>query len=475
MSTQDPYENASLVELHFMVANAKPGDVSGKAEALRQAAAALQELGGRVHAKVSGVEWKGEGGDAFRSWSEQFLSSTREFTNYTQTVGHVMGYAGQALHEVQPAVPTPPASAFLCTPDSPPVTKQAAATMESDRQEAITQINKLASTYSQATDELTAAKQSAPRFQPLPGAMVPDEARNFGGYQTQIPATGQDEAPRAASGASSQPEAVANETRSASSSGATGTSRGPGAEGVPQTAPRTTLDSITPVTVAQRSHSTLEPLTPGKLNSGSTRTPFVPDIARLPAPWGDPGVGGRALSTEPLPTVGNGADRASRMPSTAVGDEGIVGGTPSVSRRSLTPRMPRGVVVGEEQSPALRGPVGGGRYAGATGPASGVAGGAPARRLASEPGGELSAPRSGTGSASEYTPGGSGLRRSPEGLTEEGVAGGSSVHPMGSVAGARAGALRDERSRRGTRPDYLVEDDETWASGSRDVVPPVVD
>jgi uncharacterized protein YukE len=472
MSTQDSYENASLVEIHSMVANAKPEELSGKAEALQQAAAALEELGGHVAAKVQGVEWTGQGGDAFREWSDQFLNNTRQLRNYTQTVAHVMGYAGQTLHEVQPAVPTPPNSAYLGTPNTP--TKLSPPAMESDRQEAITAINKLASTYRLATQDLTAAKQSAPTFQPLPGAILPPDP-HIGEEQTQITASSTEEAAPARSDVVSDPSTGTPAGRAVPESASTAAAAGHSAERVSPTAPSTNLDSTAPATVAQRPHAAITTVTPSGPSSGRSPAPFVPDIVGVPTPLAKPNAGGRALATEPLPELGSGTGTPNRLPPTGVGDEGIIGGTPSASNRSLTPRMPRGLVVGEEQPPGMRGPAGGARYAGVPGPSSGVVGGVPARRLASEPGGEVSAPRSGTGSASEYTPGGSGLRRSPEVLTEEGVVSGSDVHPTGSVVGARPGTIHADRGRRGKRPDYLVEDEETWASGGRDVVPHVVD
>lgn len=470
MSTQDSYENASLVEIHFMVANAKPEDLSGKAEALQQAAAALEELGGHVAAKVQGVEWKGEGGDAFREWSNQFLTSTRQLRNYTQTVAHVMGYAGQTLHKVQPAVPTPPASAYLCTPNSP--TKQSASAMESDRQEAITQINKLASAYRLATNDLTAAKQAVPTFKPLPGAMLPPDL-NVGGEQTQVTTSSPGAEAPVRSDVESGPSTGTPAGRAVPESTFTAAAAGHSADRVPPPAPSTNLDSTEPVTVAQRPHAAVTTFTPSEPSSGPSPVPFVPGIVGVPTPLTKSG--SKALPTEPLPELSSGAGTSNRMPRTEVGDEGIIGGTPSLNNRSLTPKMPRGLVVGEEQPAGTRGPAGGARYAGVPKPSSGVVGGVSARRLASEPGGEVGAPRSGTGSASEYTPGGSGLRRSPEVLTEEGIVSASDVRPMGSVVGARPGTLHADRGRRGTRPDYLVEDEETWASGGRDVVPPVVE
>ncbi|WP_261992139.1 hypothetical protein [Streptomyces sp. MS191] len=103
---------------------------------------------------------------------------------------------------------------------------------------------------------------------------------------------------------------------------------------------------------------------------------------------------------------------------------------------------------------------------------NGISGG---RRLAVETGGVVGSRPQQPGAAGSrpFTPGGSGLVR--------GGAQGESGHGTGQTGrggmmhggSQAAGSRRDERN--GERPDYLVEDEETWQQGGRPVAPPVID
>jgi hypothetical protein len=96
-------------------------------------------------------------------------------------------------------------------------------------------------------------------------------------------------------------------------------------------------------------------------------------------------------------------------------------------------------------------PVGGAQGHGS----QGIVGG---RRLASEPGGVVGNPRQ-SAVGGTFTPGGSGLTRAP-----------------GAVRGNGPGQDEEPRTRRSDRPDYLVEDEETWRpAGGRNTAPPVIE
>jgi hypothetical protein len=116
--------------------------------------------------------------------------------------------------------------------------------------------------------------------------------------------------------------------------------------------------------------------------------------------------------------------------------------------------------------------MGGGPMGGPGGGQNGISGG---RRLAVETGGVVGGrpQQPGAVSARPFTPGGSGLVR---GGTSGGA--GTGTGPVGRGGGVAAGAhgvgSRREDSN-GERPDYLVEDEETWQQGGRRVAPPVID
>ncbi|GAA2510167.1 hypothetical protein GCM10010406_53200 [Streptomyces thermolineatus] len=124
------------------------------------------------------------------------------------------------------------------------------------------------------------------------------------------------------------------------------------------------------------------------------------------------------------------------------------------------------------------GAVGGGRpgMPGAAGAPAGGRSGAAAGRgggLARQRGGVVGG-TPGTGGAARGTAGGSGLHRS-RGAAQAAGGAGRPGGPMGAgVPRGRSDREREENRREGERPDYLVEDEETWAT-PRNVTPRVVD
>ncbi|MFE1781146.1 hypothetical protein ACFW9F_00780 [Streptomyces sp. NPDC059506] len=120
--------------------------------------------------------------------------------------------------------------------------------------------------------------------------------------------------------------------------------------------------------------------------------------------------------------------------------------------------------AGRPGMPGAAGAAAGGR----SGAASGRAG-----ALARQKGGVVGG-TPGAGGAGRGTAGGSGLHRS-RGAAQAAGGGGRPGGPMGAgVPRGRSDREREETRREGERPDYLVEDEETWAT-QRNVAPRVVD
>ncbi|GAA4075281.1 hypothetical protein [Streptomyces shaanxiensis] len=122
----------------------------------------------------------------------------------------------------------------------------------------------------------------------------------------------------------------------------------------------------------------------------------------------------------------------------------------------------RGGMAGRAGAAGMAGRAGAGGMGGAAG-AGAAKGGAAARTggMARQSGGVVGGTPKGGAGAGRGTAGGSGLLRS------RGAAGGGAgaVRRGGMVGapGARTGRPNDEEQREGERPDYLVEDEETWA------------
>jgi uncharacterized protein YukE len=182
---------------------------------------------------------------------------------------------------------------------------------------------------------------------------------------------------------------------------------------------------------------------------------------------GGPSVGG--------PSTTGGGTTGGGMPGGSGG--GIVGAVPGAApgagaaRGGVGGRAGAGGTVGRGATGAGagtggmagRGAAGAGAGAGAVGGAA-KGGAARAGGLARQSGGVVGGtPRAGAGAgagAGRGTAGGSGLHRS-----RGAAAGGASAVRKGGMVGApgaRTGRPQDEERREGERPDYLVEDEETW-------------
>ncbi|MFF4651221.1 WXG100 family type VII secretion target [Streptomyces sp. NPDC001380] len=207
----------------------------------------------------------------------------------------------------------------------------------------------------------------------------------------------------------------------------------------------------------------------GSPGSGGVRVPGGRPVAGGGLRPGGKAVGGVFGEGEP----GLGAGAGSRRPGyggTTVGAEEGAGTTGSArtgagaGRGGAVARRPAGGAAfdGLEEGHGAAGGTGAGG-AGGRGYRGGQ--GSAGRRLATEEGGMVGG-RRGPGAGGEFTPGGSGLRnRGAAGADPDGHG-----MPVGSAAGGRS-----SRERRGRRPDYLVEDEETWGSSASESNPTVIE
>ncbi|MFE1784592.1 hypothetical protein ACFW9F_18920 [Streptomyces sp. NPDC059506] len=215
----------------------------------------------------------------------------------------------------------------------------------------------------------------------------------------------------------------------------------------------------------------------GTVIDGITTTPTVSGGGVSPGNVGGTGTGGGTASGALPGGVGAGsAIGAGRRPSA-----GRIGG---VARR---PGVPGSGVAGGPGSGRTGSPGAGGAARSGAGSAvgrggmpggqgvGGTAQGGPTGRagsgLARQRGGVVGGPsKAGAAPANQ---GGSGLHRSRGGTQAGGQAPGRGTGPMAGAPGTR-GRSDKEKRREGERPDYLVEDEETWES-RRDVAPRVID
>lgn len=169
-------------------------------------------------------------------------------------------------------------------------------------------------------------------------------------------------------------------------------------------------------------------------------------------------VGGGVGSTS-LGSMGSGTSGMAA----AAGVSGSTLGAGATGRTSGTGAGRTGSGAGRMGTPGMGGAAGAGK--------GGSAGGVTGRgALARQKGGVVGAAKGKTGTG---TQGGSGLHRS-RGGTQAGTGTGKSGRGMAGAPGAHGRGKGDEEGREGQRPDYLIEDEETWTT-ERNVAPRVIE
>ncbi|MFE7596393.1 hypothetical protein [Streptomyces sp. NPDC057494] len=479
--------------------------VGDAARRLKTVSAQMSTIAEDLRASMRNMDWEGEAEKAFVEWATNVANSTTHLSDYAERGSVAMEDNSSAIASAQSAMPryTSHASAkenlqaalkAHNDPDSQTIARNARSEMspseelaaieakeKENQQAAADQMYRLSSAYQWSS--LRMKNEVPPTFPPPPGAFVPAQDATVGGESSYVgSSTGHDKGSRS-----------------------TGTGTGTRTTHTP---PETPSTPDTP-TVPPKGDPTgpthvirpeVRPDAPVDLGIDSVQTPPKPDITvpttQLPggpppvtkpdgglpplvtpgmpplSPKGGPGplgptspvTGGTSNPRGPL-TGGTGNPRNPLTGGLRNGPgmprEGISGGrqVPSTTGRPQT-GIPRSTVVGNENAGQNRTGMGrgmggahgmGGSMGGAHGQ-SGITGG---RRLAGEAGGVVGgkAQRAGAaGGGKPFTAGGSGL-----------VRGGNAAKP----------GEREEQN--GERPDYLVEDEETWQQGNRRVAPPVID
>ncbi|MEU2670728.1 hypothetical protein ABZ622_17995 [Streptomyces sp. NPDC007164] len=458
---------------------AKSAEIQGAADRLSSAASEIRKIAEDLKVRPQWVEWKGQGADAFRTWSADLANATLRLGDYSEGVSKWLGEASNAIALAQASIPRTEAGAQANLeaalaarndPDASDVARKSAETLiesgKRNREEAAAQMRRLSQTYTLSSSQMMSLEK--PVFPALPGAIALQGADRRDGRQNgRIPPGS---TPTSASSGVVHPgvpgnraEAMVDVTAPVSSVNPTSHTMSPpvsrsvdmeidGVAALPDTPPSPVANPVVPQTGPRP--DILPSLTPGVI-------PLAPHGSRS-APRSTSG--GGSTTGLPRPSVSapgvtpQGPGPVGRAP----GPNGITGGraVPPESGRSAV-GIPRGTVIGNE-SPRGTAPMGRvpGMGGGVGSGVSPITGGS-SRRLAGESGGAVGGrQQQSRGSARPFTAGGSGLVRG-------GASGGSTRNG--------SGAHRTGRDENVDRPDYLVEDDETWQQGGRRVVPPVID
>ncbi|MFJ8669007.1 hypothetical protein [Streptomyces sp. NPDC093600] len=469
------------------------------ADRLAAAAVKMDEIAEQVKVRPGRVNWQGEAEKAFMEWAAGLASSTRSLSDYSENAAARMRDVAVAIAAAQSAIPRytshadakenlAAAQKYRNDPDSATVARNARSSMaedgadakaiaakeEANRQAAAREMERLSSSYKESGQLME--RFPAPTFPPPPGDFVPDDSGLRAGSDRMTRSTG-DESSTVADARTTTTRS--QETRSTTEVGVVPPSddkTGP----VHVVRPEVPVDlGIDSVGTLPPPTTTTPPATPpslGRPDTGLTPPLVVPPTIGTPPVSGGRGVVPPTSSRAPLSQLGR--TGPGQIGPLGMPRDGISGGrpVPPASGRSAT-GIPRSPVIGTEHGTGTgrtpMGPgMGGGPMGGPGGGQNGISGG---RRLAVETGGVVGGrpQQPGAVSARPFTPGGSGLVR---GGTPSGAGTGTGpVGRGGGVAGGAHGVGSRREDSNGERPDYLVEDEETWQQGGRRVAPPVID
>ncbi|MEV1026722.1 hypothetical protein [Streptomyces sp. NPDC050264] len=525
------FEEHRLNLMLDLVENTKPSDLESAGSALWRASQAMTDAATELRANIKHAtgDFQGEAGDAFQKWGTKLAAHTDELSTYVQTAGVEITAASSGLASVKSSLPprdTRPTHKAL-KPEALPVAKRTeddpdyaeAVKVEGHRQEAINQMNRLASFYSVSAETLSTL--TPPTFETMPNVGVPKPDPSGGFY----------------SGGSSD---GGSGTDSGSISGASPGHQAdhrPSVPGARSQVPNEERGSVTlpdrPVGTEINSVGTLPTPTTSLPGPQTPVTPVGPSVSGTPVPFptgltgpvgpgtNRPGAGGNKspFTTQSRASTSNtsGSSRApqgrgatnnpmGRASSTGQGTSrgGMQGGRPTSTARGVTGGTPRassanpartsgpgttgagrsnGVVGGRPTTPKSTGqtgsrtPRGTVMGEGAAGNSRGTSGRIGQRGVMGAPGTETAGRSTGAGrkiqGASEPVTGrptgkASAARAGRNGFTSGG---------QGLVRGPSTRRDRDEDDQEGTeRPDYLVEDETTHLpQKQRRDVPPVID
>ncbi|MER5845145.1 translation initiation factor IF-2 [Streptomyces prasinus] len=517
-----PFEDMSHEQMLAWLDKADAGMVQAAADRLTAAAEEIREIAEELKVRPQWVEWKGEGGDAFRTWSGDLANSALRLGDFSEHAAKWLAEASGAIAQAQVSVPRDAGSA-----QAHPGTARAshhdpgaagagaksarelaasAEHKEEVRQQAAAQMRKLGQTYAWSATRLNSLER--PKFPPPPKVFVPkDSAALYGDATGGRP--GGSAVATAASGAATSAHVVHGQESSAGASGlgrpsGTASSTHHAPEGVRQSA-RMGIDSVATPPQNSPSPATAAGDLPGpeQVKGGTT-----PQTGSIPSTSGRGG--GALVNNQAGQGRAQGIGRASFLPGRGSASNPVSlppGATGGVSGRSgviggrfVTPpacrpmgAIPRGVVVGGEGA-ATRGPVG--PIAGSTSPVGrgtgrqgqvpgprpavpnrGVIGGRP---LPDEGAGRGLPQQSGRAGVVMAGPGSSPGATAGSGTAGRGIVGGtSSVTRRGGghgVGGTRASRPAPSPNPGGSRsrPYGVAEGEEPRRRGDLRVVPPVI-
>ncbi|XMA38866.1 hypothetical protein O1157_25850 [Streptomyces albogriseolus] len=189
--TRTDFESMTHEQLAALLDSASPEGAAHLATKLSKASSTITKIGDDLMTYVKGLEWQGEGGDAFRDWGGQSAAATLRLGQYAEVASRWLSTVAQAVAEAKAAIPatseTTQAKADLAEarktlaaaqdpgarndPDARKLAQTAQSDavaaqqrMEAARAEAIQQLRKLAQTYEYSAYQVNSVEP--PTFSP---------------------------------------------------------------------------------------------------------------------------------------------------------------------------------------------------------------------------------------------------------------------------------------------------------------------
>ncbi|MEQ4606550.1 hypothetical protein ABMX48_05520 [Streptomyces cavourensis] len=296
------FEGHDLNAIIDLVENSNPADLENAGEALWKARDAIRSAAKELGDHIDGVDWQGESGEAFRKWGKGLANHATKLSDFADAAGTQITVAGTGLASVRNSMPPRDRRMiqtdvddilFPARTETNPVYAEAMA-VEKNRQEAINQINRLASYY--AVSEEVLAAQEPPRFDQRLGIDMPPPR---GGVErptaTTAPSGGETLGSGPASGSVGRP--------AAGISAPVGSPDG-----------RTSVEALGSVPVLDKSAST-------EINSVSAPTMPNTTIGTAPTPSANNNPG--PINTPTLPVATGFGNQVPPSPSRATGPVGV--------------------------------------------------------------------------------------------------------------------------------------------------------
>ena len=178
-STDFDGKDLGLNQMLDLVEGTDPEDLESSGKALWDARDAIKEAADELNGHIDKVRWVGQSGSDFRIWGTNLVASTTELSKFAGDAGDQLATAAVGLASVRGSMPSRDTEANRKRPEHFTEAEKAAnkdeysaaVRVEKDRQEAINQMNRLASYYAVSGHELE--NLQAPTFKSMPSVGVP--------------------------------------------------------------------------------------------------------------------------------------------------------------------------------------------------------------------------------------------------------------------------------------------------------------